>query len=100
MPSLSVAVPHVLGQEQATQRLKERFGQLKERFGSSVSDFEERWEGCALRYGFTALGVRVRGSVNADDSEVRVTAELPLLAMAFKGTIETQIRDELTKVLA
>jgi putative polyhydroxyalkanoate system protein len=100
MPSLSVAVPHVLGQEQATQRLKERFGQLKDRFGSSVSDLEEQWDGHALKYGFTTLGVRVRGSVTTDDSEVRVTAELPLLAMAFKGTIETQIRDELAKVLA
>ena len=31
MPSLSITVPHTLGEEEATKRLKEFFEKLKER---------------------------------------------------------------------
>jgi putative polyhydroxyalkanoate system protein len=100
MPKLSVTVPHDMEQDQAVERLKERFGDLQRRFGDSVQDFEEQWDGNVLSYRFTTLGVKVRGTVTAVDSHVTVTAELPLLAMALKGTIETQIRSELEKILA
>jgi putative polyhydroxyalkanoate system protein len=100
MPKLTVTVPHALGQDQAVERLKERFGDLQRRFGDSVKDFEEEWDGNVLSYRFTTLGVKVQGTVAAVDSTVTVTAELPLLAMAMKGTIETQIRSELEKILA
>ena len=100
MPKLTVAVPHALSEDQAVERLKDRFGDLQRRFGDSVSDFEEEWDGNMLRYRFTALGVKVQGTVATADSNVTVTAELPLLAMPLKGTIETQIRGELEKILA
>ena len=100
MPTLSVAVSHTLGQEQAIQRLKEQFASIKGRFGEHVSDSAEEWDGNVLRYRFTALGIQVQGTVTSEDSEVKVTASLPLVAMPFKGRIEQQIRDELEKILA
>ena len=99
MPSLSVAVPHDLGQQEATDRLKSQFGNLKGRFGQDVSDVEEEWDGHVLRFGFTTYGIAIRGTVTSGESEVTVAADLPLVAMPLKGAIEGQIRAELEKIL-
>ncbi len=100
MPSLSVAVPHALGQEEATDRLKARFDNLRNRFGQAATDIDEQWNGHVLRFAFTTFGVRIRGTVTSAESDVAVAADLPLVAMPMKGTIEQQIRGELEKILA
>ena len=100
MPTLTVAVPHALGQQEAVGRLKEQFGNVKDRFGDQVSDLEEAWDGDALRFGFKTYGIRVQGTVTVGDADVTVAAELPHAAMLFRGTIEKQIGSELEKMLA
>ena len=99
MPKLKLGVPHTLGQEEATRRLKARFGELKNRFGGQISDLEEAWDGDLMTFGFKAMGMAIRGVVASESSEVNVKADLPLAAMMFKGTIEQQMRDELGKIL-
>lgn len=99
MPSLTLAVPHALDQEQATQRLKDRFSQIKEKHAGQVSDLEERWNGDTLDFSFKTLGVQVKGTVTSGPSEVKVQTKLPLAAMMFKGTIEQQLGDELRSLL-
>jgi len=100
MPTLNVNVPHTLGKEQAICRLKERLNQAKNKFGQEVSHLEERWNGDVLSFGFSTLGVKVRGTVTSAESEVKVTAKLPYAAMLFRGAIERQIRNELENILA
>jgi hypothetical protein len=99
MPRLSVGVPHSLGQEEATRRLKNQAASAKERFGEHVRNLQEEWDGNALRFGFTAFGFRIEGTLTSGESEVRVDAKLPLVAMSLKGTIEQQIRGQLGKIL-
>ena len=100
MPKLSMAVPHSLPQEEATQRLRARFDELKEQHGHQLHDFEGEWNGGELKCRFKALGVHISGAVTVEPSQVKVDADLPLLAMMFKGTIEQQIRGELGSALA
>jgi putative polyhydroxyalkanoate system protein len=100
MPKLSVSVPHKLTQEEATRRLKESSMGLKGAFAGQVSDLEEEWDGDEVRFGFAAMGMKVKGTVTSEPSQVTVNAELPIVAMMLKGTIEQQIRDQLGKVLA
>jgi len=100
MPSLSMSVAHGLDQEGATRRLKDRFDAIKETYREHIHGLQEAWEQNVLTFGFTTFGVAVRGKVTAEPSEVKVVAELPLTAMIFKGTIEKQIRDELSRILA
>ena len=99
MPTLTVDVPHTLGQQQATQRLKNQFGEVKDKFAHHVSDLVEKWDGHVLSFGFRALGVQVQGTVTSGESEVKVAAELPPAAMLFRRTIERQIRDQLGRIL-
>lgn len=100
MPKLSVSVPHTLSQEEATRRLQGHFQEAFQKFQDHVQDYEEQWEGNRLQFRFTTFGFGIQGNVNSDPSEVRVNADLPLAAMMFKGMIEQQIREELSRALA
>jgi len=99
MPSLNIEVPHALDQEEASRRLKDRFGQIKEKHAGQISDLEERWDGDTLDFSFKTYGVQIKGTVTSGPSEVKVQTKLPLAAMMFKGTIEKQLGDELRSVL-
>ncbi|NLY01800.1 MAG: hypothetical protein GXY83_37420 [Rhodopirellula sp.] len=100
MPKLSLAVPHNLTEEEATQRLQTRFGELQQEHGQHLQDFEGDWNGASMTYRFKATGVKVSGTVNVEPSQVRIDAQLPIVAMMFKGRIEQEIRNELVSVLA
>ena len=99
MPKLSINVPHSLGQEKATERLKEQFSNFKGAYEEHVSDLEEQWDGDVLTFGFTTFGAKIKGTVTVEPSEVKINVSLPLMAAMFKGTIEKQTRDRLAKML-
>jgi hypothetical protein len=100
MPSLTVAVPHSLDQEEATSRLKEQFDSAKGTFGDDVNDLVADWNGNVLSFGFSAFGMKVQGTATSGKSEVVVDAKLPMAAMLFRGRIEQEIRGELEKIVA
>ena len=100
MPALTIAVPHQLGQQQATDRLKELLAKIKERYGSQVSDLQETWADNVLNFAFKTYGFNIQGQLAVSPSDVKIDGQLPFAAMMFKGKIEQAIRDELTKRLA
>jgi hypothetical protein len=100
MPELAVAVPHELEQEEATRRLKESSSFLKGSFSGQFSDLEEEWDGDTVNFAFKTYGVKVRGSLASEPSQVKMNLTLPLVAMMFKGKIEEQIKQQLGKLLA
>ena len=100
MPKLAMSVPHSLGQEAAVERLKDQFKSIKEEYADQISDLSEEWNGNLLSFGFTTYGVKIKGTVTVDPAEVAVAANLPIVAMMFKGPIEQQLRDQLTKMLS
>jgi len=100
VPRISISLPHALGQEQSIRRLKEGFHSLSETYKDQIHSLQEEWNGNVLSYRFTALGISVTGTVTAEPAEVTLVAELPMMAMMFKGRIEKQLREELAKMLA
>ncbi len=100
MPSLTIKVPHSLGTEEATTRLKSFFEKLKERHQDKMSNLEEQWDGNCLNYAFSTFGFNIKGDMNVESEEVCVNGNLPFAAMMFKGKIEQSVREELEKVLA
>ncbi|MDD4268828.1 MAG: polyhydroxyalkanoic acid system family protein [Pirellulales bacterium] len=99
MPKLTIQIPHDLGKEEATRRLQQRFQAVKQRFGQHVSDFEEEWNGDSMQFGFRTFGLKISGQVESEAAGVKLSADLPMAAMMFRGTIEQQIRDELAEML-
>src|SRR5689334_1949233 len=100
MPKSSTSVSHTLGEAGAIERLKNFATKIKEKHADRVSDLEEEWTGNVLKYGFTTFGFKIKGTLTATADEVKIDTDLPFAAMMFKGKIEQEIRDRLTKVLA
>jgi putative polyhydroxyalkanoate system protein len=95
MPKVSMEIPHSLGQEEATQRLKKQLESVR----GTVNDLHEQWDGNAMTFRFEAVGMKVHGDIAVEPSALRVNVELPFAAMMLKGVIEQRMRQELTKVL-
>jgi hypothetical protein len=100
MPSFSTEVPHQLGKEQATQRLKSFIEMVSQRFKEQVSRMEGSWEDHELNFSLTTYGFNISGQLTVEDDRAHLTGELPLAAAIFKGKIEESIAEELRRELA
>jgi len=96
MPQLSMQIPHSLGREEATRRVKEQLPKAQ----SQVTDFSEQWQDHTLTFHFKAMGFKVGGTLAMEDSSANLHVDLPLAAMMVKGIIEQRVRQELGTVLA
>lgn len=99
MPTITVVVPHALGQDTAAARLRDFTRQLREKHEAEVSDVAEEWTENMLTYRFKALGMRFHGTGQVTSADARLTVEAPLAVVLFKGRIEQEIRQTLTSVL-
>ena len=96
MPKLSMDIPHSLGQEEATQRLKKQLETVR----GTANDLHEQWDGNTMTFRLDAMGMKIEGTMAVEASVVRVHVDLPFAAMMVKGMIEQRMRQELTKILA
>jgi hypothetical protein len=89
---LVVSIPHRLGREEATRRLK---GGLS-RAAASVPVLrvdEERWEGEHMFFRVRALGQAASGQIEVAEDHVRLEVMLPWLLQKFAEVAQTVIRD-------
>ncbi len=100
MPSFSTEVPHQIGQEDATNRLKGFMDKVRNRYKDQVSDLSESWEENVLTFAFKSYGFKISGTLTVEDAAARLDGKLPFAAVAFKGKIQQSIATELEKVLA
>jgi hypothetical protein len=100
MASLSVSVPHQLGQQAALARVREFLESVRRDYAGQMSDVEGQWDDNRLQFGFRASGLTISGNMVVEESQVHVNAPLPLAAAFFRGRIENAIRDELQRLLS
>ena len=89
---LIVSIPHRLGREEATRRLK--IGLV--RAASSIPILqvdEERWEGDRLVFRVRALGQTASGHVDVADDHVRLEVTLPWLLQRFAKAAQIAIKN-------
>ena len=89
---LIVSIPHRLGREEATRRLK---GGLS-RAAASVPVLqvdEERWEGERMFFRVRALGQAASGQIDVAEDHVRLEVMLPWSLQKFAEAAQTVIRD-------
>ncbi len=99
MPKSTVSIDHSLGKQEALDRIKGMLGQVKENYGSQVSDLEENWTDNGGSFSFKAMGFKISGDLTVTDSKVLVDAEFPWAAKPFQSTIETTIRERAERLL-
>ncbi|MGB7737151.1 MAG: polyhydroxyalkanoic acid system family protein [Thermoguttaceae bacterium] len=99
MPRITFEMPHSLGLEEATRRLKEKLAAALAEHQSRVSNLREEWRDHTLSFALKAMGMGVSGTVAVAPDQVKVDAELPIAAAFFKGAIEQRLRQEVGTLL-
>ena len=99
MPSVSVQVAHQLGQAGARAALENFMTANQDEVNQKISDLQKTWNGNILDYAFKAMGMKISGTLDVQPDSVKVVTQLPLAAMLFKGMVEAQMRENLTKLL-
>lgn len=88
-----VSIPHRLGRDEATRRLKAGLERAQGGFGG-LSLAEQTWTGDHLQFQAGALGQSVRGAIDVADDHVRIEVQLPWLLAQFaekaKGLLQQQ----------
>jgi hypothetical protein len=101
MPLVKITVPHQLGQEKATERLKQKHAEIKQQHTYTVTDLTETWiDPHSMEFAFKVYGFSLTGSVRSFIDSVMISVDLPVAAILMKHTIESQIKKELVQVLS
>ena len=95
MPRLSMQIPHTLGRDEATRRVKELIPKTR----GLVADLDEQWQDHTLTFKFKVKDFKVGGTLAVEDAAANLDVDLPLVAMMVKGMIEQRVRLELGTVL-
>ena len=100
MASYRVSVPHDLDQATARARVETFLEAVQRDYAEHVRNVTGEWEENRLSVRFVTSGLNITGTLAVEETAVEVSGPLPLVAALFRGTIEKQIRGELTKLLS
>ncbi len=89
---LIVSIPHRLGREEATRRLKAGLMRAANSIPVLQVD-EERWEGDRLFFCVRALGQAASGHLDVAEDHARLEVTLPWLLQRFAKVAQVAIRN-------
>ena len=89
---LIVSIPHSLGREEATRRLKSGLSRAASHAPVLNVD-EERWEDSRMIFRVRALGQAANGHVDVAEDHVKVEVTLPFLLQRFAEMAQAAIRE-------
>jgi hypothetical protein len=89
---LVVSIPHRLGRDEATRRLKTGLTRAASSIPVLKVD-EERWEGDRMVFRVRALGQAASGHIDVADDHVRLEVTLPWLLQRFAEVAQIAIRN-------
>ena len=96
---LLVSIPHRLGREEATRRLKAGLGHARANYAQWLTFEDEAWNGDSLQFRARALGQVAAGRVDVFDDHVQLEVTLPWLLAKFAEKLVPAIRKEGTLML-
>jgi len=96
---LIVQIPHRLGREEATRRIKSGFTTARSNYSSLLTFHEESWSGDRLAFKVSALGQTASGLLDVADDHVRLEVHLPWLLAKIAEKFTPLIRKETTLLL-
>jgi hypothetical protein len=99
VPKFHFEVPHTLTADEAKSRLERFVESLQSKFADKVSDLDQGWNGSTLNFGFKTFGIKITGDVTPRDNVIDVNGEIPFTAMMFKGKIESEVREQLGRLM-
>jgi len=100
MPAFHTEVPHSLGKQEATERLKKFIDLVREHYKNQVSQIDGAWNENELNFSLTTFGFKITGDLTVEEERAVLDGQLPFAAVAFRGKIEQGIKAELEKALS
>ena len=100
MPAFKVEVPHQLGREQSRQRLEGFVARARQVYKDQISELNGDWDGDKLNFYMVTYGFKITGALEVFEDLVRLSGQLPIAAVAFRGKIEKSFATELQRALA
>ena len=95
---LVVSIPHQLGREEATRRLKAGLTRAASSIPVLKVD-EERWDGGRMIFRVRAMGQAASGHLDVADDHVRLEVVLPRLLQRFAEAAQAAIRNRGQRLL-
>ena len=94
-----VSIPHKLGKDEATRRLKAGLSSVKNQYGQMLQVNEEIWSGDRLAFSITALKQNASGTIDVADDHVRLEVTLPWLLAGLAHGAQAMIRERGNRML-
>ncbi len=91
---LVVSLPHRLGKQEATRRLKTGLGNARANYGQLLAIEEETWTDNSVQFRVRALGQSANGKIDIFDDHVLLEVTLPWLLAKFAEKLVPAIRKE------
>ena len=88
---LIVNIPHTLGREEATRRLKRGLARASSAI-PIVKIEEETWSGDHLSFKISGMGQLALGTAEVNDADVRIELVLPWLLQSLRELVQGAIR--------
>ncbi len=99
MPKFNFEIPHSLSADDAQAKVQKFAEALQSKLKDQVSDLQQTWDGNDLVFGFKTFGIKIDGKISVLDDKLAIEGELPFAAMMFKGKIESEMREQLERLL-
>jgi putative polyhydroxyalkanoic acid system protein len=96
---LVVVIPHKLGQDEATRRIKAGLGRARTEFASLLTIENEVWDDNRLVFGARAMGQHAHGMIDIGEASVRLEVTLPWLLAKFAAAAQRVIGQKGTLML-
>lgn len=88
-----IDVPHRLGRAEARRRMRARVGELPGHIPGGVAEVTSSWlDENRMAIAVAALGQRLSAELEAQETRVRVTLDLPPALAFFAGAIEAAVQ--------
>ncbi|QDS99775.1 polyhydroxyalkanoic acid system family protein [Adhaeretor mobilis] len=100
MPKFNITIPHSLTAEEAKSRLERFTESMQAKFKDQVSDLDQTWNDNTLSFGFKTFGIKIAGDITAEDKALQVSGNLPFAAAMFKGKIESEMKEQLGRLVS
>lgn len=76
---VTVTIPHKLGKDEATSRIKRGFAAAREKGGGMMSFKDETWTGDQVAFNISMVGQTAAGTIDIRDDHVVIDVTLPWL---------------------
>jgi len=92
--SITVSIPHRLGQAEALRRIKSGLGNVRANYSQFLTIDEETWTDNRLAFRLRTLGQAAAGTIDVEDDRVLLDVTLPWLLGVLAEKIVPTIRKE------